>query len=60
MTHIAKDSMPNAVRGLEDEQRKMRVIVDNIDTSQSDELAQISAYDALMELKRLRNKQRKI
>jgi hypothetical protein len=42
------------------ERREIKAVNGEFDQSQEDEARQISAYNALTELKRIRNKQRKI
>jgi hypothetical protein len=44
---------------VKEEQGEMKAVIDEYDKTNDDELRQISAYKALTELKKIRNKQRK-
>jgi hypothetical protein len=53
------DSSTDAMDMVKVEQGEMKAVVGEFDKSNDDEAKQISAHQALMELKRIRNKQRK-
>ena len=54
------DSSTNAMDMVKAEQGEMKAVVDEFDKSNDDEASQISAHKALTDLKKIRNKQRKI
>jgi hypothetical protein len=53
------DSSTDAMDMVKAEQGEMKAVVDEFDKSNDDEAKQISAHQALTELKKIRNKQRK-
>lgn len=59
MTNAITDSSSEAMDMVEEEQGAMKAVVDEFDKSNDDEAKQISAHQALTELKKIRNKQRK-
>jgi hypothetical protein len=59
MTNATTDNSSDAMNMVKVEQGGMKVVVDEFDKSNDDEAKQISAYKALAELKKTRNKQRK-
>jgi hypothetical protein len=60
MTNAITDSSSEAMDMVEEEQGAMKAVVDEFDKSTDDEARQISAHKALTDLKKIRNKQRKI
>ena len=59
MTNAITDSGTNTMNMVKEEQGEMKAVIDEYDKTNDDELRQISAYKALTELKKIRNKQRK-
>ena len=59
MTNAITDSS-DAINMMEAEQSEIKAAVDEFDKSSDDEATQINAHKALMELKRIRDKQRKV
>lgn len=60
MTNAITDSSSEAMDMVQEEQGAMKAVVDEFDKSTDDEARQISAHKALTDLKKIRNKQRKI
>ena len=60
MTNAITDSWSEAMDMVEEEQGAIKAVVDEFDKSTDDEARQISAHKALTDLKKIRNKQRKI
>ena len=59
MTHSQADRR-SGISGMgKAEQDKMRAVIENVDNSPDDETKQQMAHQALMDLKKLRSKQRK-
>jgi hypothetical protein len=54
------DSSTGAVDMVKAEQGEMKAVVNEFEKTNDDEAKQISAHKALTELKKIRNKQRKI
>ena len=59
MTNAITDSSSDAMDMVEEEQGAMKAVGNEFDKCSDDEARQISAYKALTELKKIRNKQRK-
>ncbi len=59
MTHPQMVSWTDVADMVKAEQSEMKTVIDNLDDSQDDETKQRMAYQALLELKKLRSKQRK-